>query len=58
MRVSENEYYRSRSAAEWQMAKSAVHPEARRRHAELAQRYSELSCLPQKRAEQNKCCSS
>ena len=43
MQVSESNYYRSRSAAEWQLAKSAAHPEARRRHVELAQRYSELA---------------
>ena len=43
MTVSESDYYRSRCAAERLLASSAAHPEARRRHAELAERYAELA---------------
>lgn len=55
MQVSENEYYRHRSAAEWQLANSAAHPEAQRRHAELAQLYSEQAGLLRNESHQNKC---
>lgn len=58
MQISEHEYYRSRSAAEWQLAKSAAHPEAQRRHAELAQLYSEHAGLIRNQCHQNKCCAS
>lgn len=51
MKPSETEYYQARSATEWQLARSAAHPEARRRHLELAERYFQLANEPF----QNKC---
>lgn len=53
--ISERHYLQGRSAAEWRLAKTAAHPEAQRRHAELAQRYSVLANIPDNIRYDNKC---